>query len=63
MTQGALFGLLDPFTARIAQLQAAFTAASQFLRLDRVEIGSTKACNFYRPLTYRGQSVSRPCTL
>jgi hypothetical protein len=42
VAQGALFGRLDRFTSRIAQLQAAFTAASQFLRLDRVEIGSTK---------------------
>ena len=39
---GALFGRLDQFIARIGQLQAVFTAAAQFMRLDRVEIGSTK---------------------
>ena len=40
--QGALFGRLDQFIARIGQLQAVFTAAAQFMRLYRVEIGSTK---------------------
>ena len=43
VAQGALFGGLDRFTSGVTQLQAVFNAAAQFLRLDRVEIGSTKA--------------------
>ena len=39
---GALFRRLDQFIARVGQLQGVFTAAAQFMRLDRVEIGSTK---------------------
>lgn len=39
---GALFGRLDSFLSRVGDLNAAFQAAAQFQRLERVEIGSTK---------------------
>lgn len=40
--KGALFGRLESFLNRIGDLSAAFQAAAQFQRLERIEVGSTK---------------------
>ena len=43
VASGVLFGRLDRFLARVGELDGAFQAAAQFQRLERIEIGSTKA--------------------